>query len=1694
MGRSYFRTISLAASGLVLALASACSFGNDVTTGADGGFDVTQQQSAAVLVAQPATQDFGTVTVGSQSAAADVTVSNAGGGPSGALSVSVSGGAFGIDADACSGHSLDPSATCVVKLHFAPSSAGAQSGTLTVSGAQTSPIGVTLSGTGADNGSLSLTPGTQDFGAVGAGATSKPTTFTVKNGGTAKTGAVSLSVTGQDSAAFQLGNDSCSGKTLAGGASCTVDVTFAPTASGAATATLTAQAAGAKGTATASLSGTGGAPASFAMTPSTYDFGSIGQGSTSAQQTFTVKNTGGSASGTVAVTIDGPNAKDFALASNGCTAAVQAGATCTFALAFTPSSAAAEAAKITVSAPSVTPVTAAVTGTGLPPSAIAVGPSTHDFGAVAQGAASPDVAFVVTNGGGVATGTLAVSLAGTDAAQFALGTDGCSGTTLAAAASCTVQVHFTPTTSGNLGSVQASLLVSGTPGGTTSSTLTGTTVPPATVALGTTSQAFGSVVQQTSSGDVPLTVTNQGGTTSGPLSVAISGPDAAQFGAGSLDSCTGQTLAPGATCQVSVHFLPDASALGTKQATLTVSATPGGSSSASLTGTAVTQAAITVTPTSQTWGTIVQGSASSTVQFVFANTGGVATGPLTSALGGANGGQFAITDDQCVGRSLPLNTTCAVSVHFAPTMGTLGAQQATLTVGGNPGGFSPVSLIGTAATPLQINPTTQGFGIAAFGSPSAPIPFTVTNTSASSVGPLAVSLQGPQGAQFQVGANSTCAGKTLAANGTCTVYVTLSPTSGTTGAMAATLLVGAGAGTSQQTTLSGTAVKSATLGFSATSQPFGDVVQGTNSGDVTLTVTNSGGVPTGSLQAALSGTNASQFGLGTDGCSGNPLAAGASCTVNVHFAPTASTVGQQQATLTLTGTPGGAPTVALTGNAVTPAALGITGTGGLGTVVQGSASADSTFTVTNAGGVATGALAVALGGAQPGQFKIASDGCSGQKLAANGGTCQIKAHFAPALGTLGGQQATLTATASPGGSAPVTLVGTAATPLSMTPTSQPFPDAAFGSPSGPLTFTVTNASASAVGPLTASLGGAAGTQYQLAGGTCVGATLAGGGSATCTVGVTFSPGQGVTGPQPATLTVSLASVGANTSTASNLSGNAVSPATLGISGNGGFGTIVQGQSSGDVGFTVTNSGGVATGTLHASLGGTNLAQFGLGTDGCSNHTLAPGASCTVYAHFSPQATVTGTQSASLGVTGTPGGSAALALSGNAVTQAALAISGNGAFGPVVAGSTSATTTFTVTNNGGVATGALTVSSLSAPFAIVSNGCSAALAPGGNCSITAKFAPALGLLGAQQTTLTVSSSPGGSAPASLTGTATTPLSVSPGSNGFGTVAWGTSSATATFTVKNLSASSLPALNVGLLGTNPGQFRLGANSNCAGAVLAAGATCTEYVTMVPTQGTTGALSAVLDVNAGTNMDVQATLSGTAANPANLVLTPAGNFDFGSVVAGSNSGVRTYTLQNTGGVTSGSLELYANSSEFAITASTCSAANGGTGTLAPGGTCTFGVYFKPTVAIFESCTLSATASPGGSPSLTLSGTGTPNQFPLGITVYNGTCSGGFCSTQCGTIPLTLSGTYSATVDASGGATSTGGTYYFPSHNYVGINSSITVAYAPPTGTQCTCSLVANNIHAECPSWGCPLTILSNGNVTTSQSATIYCEYPIQ
>ncbi|WP_432991303.1 choice-of-anchor D domain-containing protein [Dactylosporangium sp. CA-233914] len=206
-----------------------------------------------------------------------------------------------------------------------------------------------------DNGSsINISPSAVGFGSVVTGSTSAAQAVTVTNSGTGAAPVGTISVTGD------FAQTNTCGTSIAAGASCTVQVTFHPTAAGTRTGTLTVTASGI--TNTVPLSGTGVAPGPIVgASPGSLSFGGTVVGTSAATQTVTLNN-----SGTTAATISGiATSGDFSQ-TNTCGGSIAVGASCTVTVKFTPAASGSRTGSLTVTSnANNSPSVVGLTGSGI---------------------------------------------------------------------------------------------------------------------------------------------------------------------------------------------------------------------------------------------------------------------------------------------------------------------------------------------------------------------------------------------------------------------------------------------------------------------------------------------------------------------------------------------------------------------------------------------------------------------------------------------------------------------------------------------------------------------------------------------------------------------------------------------------------------------------------------------------------------------------------------------------------------------------------------------------------------------------------------------------------------------------------------------------------------------------------------------------------------------------------------------------------------------------------------------------------------------------------------------------------------------------------------------------------------------------------------------------------------------------------
>jgi hypothetical protein len=202
------------------------------------------QSFTVSILAEPDTLSFSPTTgltfspqfVGTASATQVETVSN-----NGALAVGInSTGLTGINAadfgqtNNC-GSSLAAGANCGLIVTFRPNQIGIRSASIKiVDSTLGSPHSVSLSGMGLTSGAnATLSTSILTFGNQAVGTTSPAQSLMLSNYGTTTLTIMSIA------ASADFGEtDTCSGSGLASGASCTIDVTFKPSAAGSASGTL----------------------------------------------------------------------------------------------------------------------------------------------------------------------------------------------------------------------------------------------------------------------------------------------------------------------------------------------------------------------------------------------------------------------------------------------------------------------------------------------------------------------------------------------------------------------------------------------------------------------------------------------------------------------------------------------------------------------------------------------------------------------------------------------------------------------------------------------------------------------------------------------------------------------------------------------------------------------------------------------------------------------------------------------------------------------------------------------------------------------------------------------------------------------------------------------------------------------------------------------------------------------------------------------------------------------------------------------------------------------------------------------------------------------------------------------------------------------------------------------------------------
>jgi hypothetical protein len=423
--------------------------------------------------------------------------------------------------------------------------------------------------------------------------------------------------------------DNCAQQTLAVNSSCTVQISFAPTATGARAGQLTLYANIAGGQALVSLSGTGTAPATITFTPAAITFAATLVNQTAAPQNIVVANLGGTTATLQTPTIIGINASDFAISANTCSSTLGASTACTLSITFTPTTSGTRTAQLSLTDSAGTQ-TAQLTGTGNAPATDTLTPATLTFAQQTIGTTSAAQQVTLTNSGDVALTLISASVTPGDFTT----TNAC-GTSLAAHSTCAIQVNFVPTATG----ARSATLTVTDEFRSQLVPLAGTGIAPPGVSLSPTALNFAATGVSLTSTPQTLTLTNNGGQ---PLNIAsiTSSPG---FTIAS-NTCV-STLAPNTTCALQIVFAPTAVGAITGAITLIDNA-PTPTQTAALSGTGID---FMLAPTGPTTATVSSATTTSAMYTLQLNSLSTLSGTVALSCAGA-----------------PANATCNVTPSTAP--------------------------------------------------------------------------------------------------------------------------------------------------------------------------------------------------------------------------------------------------------------------------------------------------------------------------------------------------------------------------------------------------------------------------------------------------------------------------------------------------------------------------------------------------------------------------------------------------------------------------------------------------------------------------------------------------------------------------------------------------------------------------------------------------------------------------------------------------------------------------------------------------------------------------------------------------------------------------------------------------------------------------------------------------------------------
>jgi hypothetical protein len=1227
-------------------------------------------------------------------------------------------------------------------------------------------------------------------------------------------------------------------------------------------------------------------------------------------------------------------------------------------------------------------------------------------------------------------------------------TNNCNGT-VAAGEYCTLTLSFTPSAAYGAASPKtATLKVASNASVNPTIQLSGTAIADRFFASSCggvspcPSLSYADTVVGSSAGAQIMTLTNLGSGAAVFSGITSNLPDYSL-----LTNCpqSGNGLAHGKSCEVSVEFHPTQIGVRSGTIAITSAGTTANPINITATGTGLlspNSSSLVLLDKTLNFGTETIGATTGALTVTIFNNGSspaTVFTPTTSTTGDATGtSDYAISSNKC-GDLLP-QSSCTFAITFSPTA--TGTRSGTLS-------------IPTSSTSTPLTSSLVGYGTAEkqeleFTPNSITFPEQVIDANSSAVaayiynvGPTPVSIDRVTiTGEYEITVD-TCSQTTLPAAPltlqyqSCYVQVIFSPTA--TGLHTGTVTVIDTEGRQSALSLAGTgAVQTGSILLGAGGLNFGGEPVGTTAGAQDLYVTNVGNSPVTVTAASASGDYSAGYSPQNNTCAAAPftLQPGGQCGYGIYFTPS-KVANPDNGTFTLT-TSAGTRTASLTGIGeaaskvivLTPSS---TSTFSFGNVEVGQTAGVSPYEITNVVTVfnagtdpVTLSASPAITGTNASDFGLSlasGDGACGGAgaILSPGSSCAVYLDFKPSAEGARNAVLSIADDATTGGgiqTLPLTGTGTSTEPTySFEPETVAFYAQPATTTSGGTTVSFFNDGATPITISSITLQPIA--NFALVPGYCSGGTIAAGG--TCVAAVKFAP----TASGAVHGTMTLTDSNGTTYTAQLYGYGTPDTDYLFVNPTGlAFSTQPQFSTSGVQQVLIYNYStlaatiGQTTGT-NAIVGSSTSGAFKVTSDGCSNQGMRSNYPypCSIQVALSPTtSTAIGAQTGSLKIPVTYGdgktGSYKVALSGTVVApiDAAELSPTKLTFPDLAVNNSSAAQCVQLTNSGNlpltVGTLTSTNTGASGPFVVTGSGCGTFLCggnlnAGASCSEEIEFNPSTvgsGINGTlsfpitygdgKTTTLTASYS--GNALAAKNSLLIEPLSANFGSQVVGQAAGGI-----VFTITNngnqpiaISGETLTSVQAGANFTRNGY----GYNQCGAETLAPGGSCPVWVEFAPQ--TTGTITGTLTIGDGTASGgphtIPLTGTGLAANQQLSVSQTTVNF--GSVAVGGASAPQAVYLNNQSDINVNNM-TYAlggtNSSDFTLNSAYCGGfiwSRFGAGSP----TCTLYVTFNPAKASLGARTATVTVgfSGSGSPiTITLNGTGVPpapavTLFPTSLT----------------------------------------------------------------------------------------------------------------